>query len=206
MKWDYVVTLHGRVCQAFQVKNEVVAGTNRGQNRNQNRFYCFKSSTYAVLFQRSKQNQNGSGKRKSFRSLRLFTEHHFQDSSMTHRISFYGLSQQNTQNAGTSPYFSLSLLLLLLYYIYKSRTYRTFTSLKIVVPSSIRKVNLVRTLEHLYNQGLTTLSTQFLPCFAPYQHKNKPRTISKKVMQTPYICKVSVIICMQGVRLFNHHL
>lgn len=53
-----MMALLGRV---FQVKNEVKAGTNRGWNRNWNRFYSFKSSTYAVLFQRSKQNQKCVG-------------------------------------------------------------------------------------------------------------------------------------------------
>jgi hypothetical protein len=45
----------------FQIKNEVKTGTNRRWNKNQNRFYCFKSRSYAVLFQRSKQNQNSVG-------------------------------------------------------------------------------------------------------------------------------------------------
>jgi hypothetical protein len=51
----------GAVGAVFQNKNEVKTGTNRRWNKNQNRFYCSKSSTYAVLFQRSKQNQNSVG-------------------------------------------------------------------------------------------------------------------------------------------------
>jgi hypothetical protein len=51
----------GAVIKLFQVKNEAVAGTNRLWNKNQNRFFLVKSSTYAVLFQRSKQNQKCVG-------------------------------------------------------------------------------------------------------------------------------------------------
>jgi hypothetical protein len=56
MKWDYVLTIHGRVCQVFAYhfqdssmmgavsirvpnKNEVKTGTNRRWNKNQNGFY-----------------------------------------------------------------------------------------------------------------------------------------------------------------------
>ena len=36
----------------------------------------------------------------------------------------------------------------------------------------------------------------FYPVLPDISNKNNPRAILKKVMQTPYICKVSVIICM----------
>jgi hypothetical protein len=54
-------SMMGAVGAVFQNKNEVKTGTNRRWNKNWNRFYYFKSSTYAVLFQRSKQNQNSVG-------------------------------------------------------------------------------------------------------------------------------------------------
>jgi hypothetical protein len=60
----------GAVIKLFQVKNEAVAGTNRLWNKNQNRFYSIKSRSYAVLFQRSKQNPKcvGYGEKISFAS------------------------------------------------------------------------------------------------------------------------------------------
>ena len=166
----------GAVIKLFQVKNEAVAGTNRLWNKNQNRFYSIKSRSYAVLFQRSGQNQNCVGYGKKFRSLRLFAEHHFSFSLLTPPDFHFPFHPAKHQNAGTSPYFSLSIIIIIILYIYKTRTYRTLHLTKIRVPSSIRKVSPIRTLEHLYNQGLTTLFSLFLPHISRKPNEKQSRT------------------------------